>query len=667
MTESERDNTRLNKLDKRPFLIAAGVFAAAFLLYWPTLKLPLLFDDLLHIRLVKNLDFFSLWLPSEDFGFYRPFVFLPFLIIKAIFGHYPAPLLHGLTVAQHSLNAALLALLVWRLWHSPTRSLAAGLLLAAYPFAYQAVAFYGNAIYPTAAGLILLALHTYLTAIQPEQRSKKWWAVTAVLFLIGILSHETMVLFGPLACLIHWRNLEKPWPKSADGFRSLVIKLRPAILFTVLGLLYALLYQLLPTGSGPGLDAGGNDLWPKTLYLLQTAVYPIAWLAHRLPNISANGIILGGLALMLLLTFLAARRPANRSVILMGWLWWGLASFLVGANLPTYYIEHGARLVYLGGVGIVFVWVVLLDWLYVRPKIGRFLWLAVLLFILISSGGFIRGRLAAFTAIASPVGVVEQVMDGRPEGEGILLVNLPAWMSPPRNTYATGVEYVTLMGGHLFAEELMEENLVKKHPVVAVGTPERLIDAGYPYGIHNQANLDNISADWATAGSHIFITDYADSGPVTTYTGRLAPPPQFLLLPTAIFGPYALTQASAISCDGEITIFLTWQLAPGSTELVEAQSLPLDPQLSIFVQAVDENGRLTAQADGPPLGLRPDRLSLPDDWQIIDRRTIVTDQAQQLLIGVYDNVTGERYSAVDIQERPLPDNALSLPITPCQP
>ncbi len=660
MTESNWGSARLNKLDKRPFLIAAGVFLAAFLLYWPTLKLPLLFDDLLHIRLVKELDFFSLWLPSEDFGFYRPFVFLPFLIIKAIFGHYPAPLLHGLTVAQHSLNAALLALLVWRLWRSSTRSLAAGLILATYPFAYQAVAFYGNAIYPTAAGLILLALHTYLTAIQPEQQSKKWWIITAVLFLVGILSHETMVLFGPLAFLLHWSSLEDLWPKSANQFRSLAIKLRPAILFTVLGLLYALLYQLLPTGSGPGLDAGGNAPWPKTLYLLQTAIYPIAWLAHRLPTISANGIILGGLALMLLLTFLAARRPANRPVLLTGWLWWGLASILIGTNLPTYYIEHGARLVYLGGVGIVFVWVILLDWLYLRPKIGKFLWSAVLLFILISSAGFVRGRLTAFTAIASPLDVVEQVMDGRPEEEGILLVNLPTWMSPPRNTYATGVEYVTLMGGHLFAEELIEENLNRNHPVLAIAVPERLIDPGYPYGIHNQANLDTIRADWAAAGSHIFITDYTEFGPITTYTGRFAPAPQFLLLPTATFGPYQLIQASAISCNGEITILLTWQPNPQSPI-----PDPQPPTTSIFVQAIDENGRLITQADGPPLGLRPDRLFVPHDGQIIDRRVIVTDQAQQLLIGVYDNVTGDRYSAVDDQNQPLPDNALSLPITPC--
>ncbi|MFZ0547475.1 MAG: hypothetical protein WAM60_18660, partial [Candidatus Promineifilaceae bacterium] len=105
MPPTDKAFSRLQNPNRLPFIIAVVVFAATFLLYWPALHLPLLFDDLLHIRLVKNLDLFSLWLPSEDFGFYRPFVFLPFLIIKAIFGHYPAPLLHAITVAHHSLNA----------------------------------------------------------------------------------------------------------------------------------------------------------------------------------------------------------------------------------------------------------------------------------------------------------------------------------------------------------------------------------------------------------------------------------------------------------------------------------------------------------------------------------------------------------------------------------
>jgi hypothetical protein len=115
-----------------------------------------------------------------------------------------------------------------------------------------------------------------------------------------------------------------------------------------------------------------------------------------------------------------------------------------------------------------------------------------------------------------------------------------------------------------------------------------------------------------------------------------------------------------VYCQGEITVLLTWLPNP---DIIAANPAAL----SIFAQALDSDGRLIAQSDGPPLGLRPDRLLLPDGWQITDRRTIVTgqNQAVNVLVGVYDNQTGERYEAVDNQERPLPDNALSLPVTGC--
>lgn len=656
MPPANHSPTRPQKSNRLPFIITGVVFACAFLLYWPTLQLPLFFDDLLHIRIVKNLDLASVWLPSKDFGYYRPMIFFPLLIIKAIFDHYPPVLLHALNVIQHSLNAALLALLAWRLWHSPTRALAAGLLLAAYPFAYQAVAIYGNNIYPTIANIILLALHTYLNAVRQHPLSRWWLLITAVLFLIGIVSHETIILFGPLAFLVNWSTLEEPWPKTVSQLRSLAFKSWPAFLFIGLGLLYTFLYQFLPTG--PGLEAGNNALWPKILYLLQTAVYPFAWFAPHFPTISAGVIILAGLLVMLLLTAWAARHPDNRPFLFMGWSWWALFSLVVGLNLPTYYVEHGARLLYLGGIGSILVWVILLDSLFSLPRIGWAICSAILLFILISSAAFVRGRLAAFTAIAEPLGVIEQVMVDQPENEGILLVNLPAWMSPPRNTYATGVELVSFMGSYLFAEELIEENLVRNHPVLAVAVPERLSDPGYPYGIHDQARLQVIPADWAAADSHIFITAYTESGPMTTYTGRLSPVGQ-TANPIASFDPYILTEASAVSCNGEITTLLTWQPNPASP--------PPGPTLSIFVQALDESGQLIVQADGPPLGLRPDRLALPPDWQITDRRTmpLAQSQPQQLLIGVYDNQTGERYSAVNSQSQPLPDNALALPLIPC--
>ncbi|MGW8319095.1 MAG: hypothetical protein ACWGPS_07575, partial [Candidatus Promineifilaceae bacterium] len=407
-------------------LVLLGVAALAALLYWPALRLPLFFDDLLHIRLVKDLDLASVWLPSEKFGYYRPLLFLPLILIKSLFGYYPSLLLHALSVAQHALNAVLVAALAWRMWHRWTRGLAAGLLMASYPFAYQAIAFFGNNVYPTAAGLVVLGLHTYLYAIQtdradPASKRMAWWAITAAIFLIGLLTHESVVLFGPFAILVHLQLLDfQDRSREADSRTLptwLAAKLRPALAFTVLGILYVIVYQFLPTGGGPDPIAGSNAPWPKALYLLQSGVYPVAWFAHLLPNLTANAILLAGLGLSLILTLWAARRPGNRLALLLGWGWWVLASLLLALNLPTYYIEHGPRLTYLGAIGVALLWAVLLDSLWLYSRAGAILYSTVLAFIVISSGLFVRDRLAAYMAITRPLETIERAMVNQPSGQ----------------------------------------------------------------------------------------------------------------------------------------------------------------------------------------------------------------------------------------------------------
>ena len=640
------------------------VVLAAILLYWPTPTLPLLFDDLLHIRLAEEVNFITVWLPSERFGFYRPLVFLPFLLIKSLFGAYPSMLLHALTVAQHGLNAALLAALVWRLWRRWRPALAAGLLLAFYPFAYQAIAFFGNNAYPTGAGLILLGLHTYLSAIQfPSVEGTKWWLATALLFLLGLFTHETVVLFGLLAALVHlsWRLKIGDWELPISNLQSLISSRHraPFLIFIALGGLYIVIYQFLPTGGGPLAETGTTALWPKVLYLLQTAVYPLAWFARLLPHIPAGAIILTSLFLTLGLTIWAARRQQYRPPLMLGWGWWLLAAVLIGVNLPTYYILHGARLTYLGGAGIALVWAVLLDSISRLPKGGRVMWAAGLAFILASSGAFVRGRLAAFADIAGPITVIEEVMAQRSAGEGVLLVNLPAWTSPSRNTYPVGVEYVTLMGSHLFAGELVNENLAERRPVLAISVPELLSDPGYPYGIHNQAVVEAVDGDWAAAGSHVFISRYTDAGISTQYAGGFGPVigPS---LPLATFGPYGLTAATAIFCEGAIEVTLNWTLS--------WPDAGLSSTTSHFVQALDENGRLIAQSDGPPLGLRPDIVRLQPGWMIVDRRRlplVETGEPAQLLVGVYDFASGQRFLATDSRQEALPDNAFRTFVAPC--
>lgn len=73
--------------------------------------------------------------------------------------------------------------------------------------------------------------------------------------------------------------------------------------------------------------------------------------------------------------------------------------------------------------------------------------------------------------------------------------------------------HIRISGGlDLRSVWLMAQNLPADHPVQAALVPDLLRPAPYNYGIHQLARGDLIAADWAPAGSHVFITTYDESG-----------------------------------------------------------------------------------------------------------------------------------------------------------
>ncbi|MCP4427504.1 MAG: hypothetical protein GY803_23695, partial [Chloroflexi bacterium] len=238
---------------------------------------------------------------------------------------------------------------------------------------------------------------------------------------------------------------------------------------------------------------------------------------------------------------------------------------------------------------------------------------------------------------------------------------LPQWLAPPRNSYAIGGEYVVMLGTHLFVEELIIAN-EGPQSVYSVVVPDLLGDVPYQYGLHKETTLRGaaaptlpISSDWNPDGSQLFITQYFEDGLQTVHMGGFRPAAGGQ--PIASFGAYTLWEATGWLCAGAATTNLVWQ-----------QSEPASPTTSIFVQLLAEDGRLIAQADGPPLGLRPDLLQLAPGWEMTDRRTLEPTESgapAQLLVGAYDFASGERAPAFDNQQVALPDNALRIPITPC--
>jgi hypothetical protein len=439
----------------------------------------------------------------------------------------------------------------------------------------------------------------------------------------------------------------------------------PWLQFILAALLYLIIYQFFPITRAPLVDATNNSLWLNFLYVLQAAVFPLAWFAHLLPNVSGVLVtMVSGILTVGATVWLAWQRPAWRGPLLLAWGWWAGASVLVGLTLPTFYLLRGPRLLYLGGVGAALLWALLLDSVWSgREQAGAWIRMvggtAALLFILITSGQFVQTKLAEYEQLTQPVSVMQEaplLADAE-----IVLINLPQWLDVLPNTYAIGVEFVTMLGDYLFVGELTSANLPGEHEAWAVSLPELQSSQAYAYGVQDQHEWPTTFYDQPR---HFFITYFLPEGPQTRHTGYVLPraalPPIAPPNPIAQFGSYNLTKAAAEACDGRVTVSSRW--------LSDDTNIP--DTTSIFVQVLDENGRLLTQADGPPLGIRPGLLAASPDDLLMDLREMALAEGETavphtVLVGIYDFATGARSPAIDAAGQPLPDDAWRFPVTTC--
>lgn len=656
--------TRRERIGK--WLVLLGLFVFGFTLYSSVLLLPNIYDTLLHIRINGGLNWGNVWLPTEAFGFFRPNTFTPMLLVRAIFGHYPPTILNLINLTQHALNGILLTTLLYRLTQNQQQAIITGLLFLVFPFSYQAVAVYGHNVHPQVVFMLLAGLHGLVkkgNKIKVSSVKVSHWIFVGTIFILGLLTHESFVLFGPFAFLIalHQLNSPNPFPKALQNLKTLAPSslgdlatwrsILLSFLLTFAGTAYIILYQFLPIGRAPQAIAEAGSLWQKILYLLQALTYPLTWFGHWLPNVGAQTIILLAFAITLLLTALAWR--SQWRTLLLGWGWWGLASLLLAIPLPAGYLLNGPRLLYLGSVGIVIIWSAFLTALSARGRWFKLLTAFLFAWLVSTNVVFVRGRLAAYHELTQGVDRLRSA-----KTEAVVLVNLPQWLAPTTNTYPLGAEFVQQLGDYLFVEEWVEHNLQRSLPTVAVRVDELLGQVAYGYGVHNQAGWDVISAEWTAHPSDIYITRYTKSGTEFEYVGRFTPIQHTETLAT--FDSYTLHAASAFICDDDLRLTTVWAYAAGT---------PPPATVSIFAQLLDNNGVLVSQNDRAPLGLPTYKVALPTGWQMVDVRVLENSAESlptilngQILLGVYDYTTGNREAIIPATS----DNAFSVPITHCR-
>jgi hypothetical protein len=353
--------------------------------------------------------------------------------------------------------------------------------------------------------------------------------------------------------------------------------------------------------------------------------------------------------------------------LLLGWGWWALASAVIALPLPADYLLHGPRLLYLGSVGLALVWPVLLG-IGESPfedepmLLGRWQLVVPLVVLIICTANwqFVSGRLADYTRLTNPIIVVQKT--AMAPDAGIVLVNLPQWLAPARTTYPIGAEFTAILGNYLFAGELISANRPDETAVFPLIVPDLLSHTPYIYGLHDESRFSKyglgqrpLPTAWWPHGSEVFITRYLDAGPATIHTGALQP--QQDGLPLAHFASYDLLANTAAFCHDKMTAELIW---------TAVNDIP--DSISIFVQAFSADGRLLAQADGPPLGLPPTSLLHAPGWQMKDLRQLPIASGEQpthLLIGVYDFMTGQRQPLITADPTAVFGDAFAIPVMPC--
>lgn len=191
-------------------LTAAAIFLlGAFILYWPSLQAPFLFDDLYLVFLNRPITALSHW--PEMLHHNRPLVILTYAVNYALDGYRPLGY-HIFQVALHGLNAFLVFLLASRILSPPPRprgrgmavwlGVAAGALFLANPLLSMAVVLVSARSELFCAFFYLLGLVLFLRHL--EKPGRFGWLAVGAAYLGGILSKEMAITF-PVACLIlHW-------------------------------------------------------------------------------------------------------------------------------------------------------------------------------------------------------------------------------------------------------------------------------------------------------------------------------------------------------------------------------------------------------------------------------------------------------------------------------
>lgn len=653
-------------------LTLAPIFAATWLLYGASLRLPFFSDDIAHFQWVGANSLIGLWKSAAGIGYFRPLVFTLWKISVWVNGRFDPLSLHAAMVFLHILNTTLVIRLARRIATGPYRStiaFGAGALFLVYPFSYQVVPYVGAMFHPVATALALAALVLTEKPI--------WWreGVALLLSAAACLAHEVGIGTGVIWLvrdILHGRD--KPyrdrtllWPIAACA----------------LGVLYTFLYLRLPRLGAPPKAPNTAQLVQNGAYLLQGWAFPIAPLLRG--TIARWGwsdlqavYVATGITTTLLGTLSWQGRQARTFVF-------GLAGFIIAIApswlaLPVGYVLSGPRLLYLGSAFVSITWssalVGLTTW-------GGRHWraaakgLALALFALCVCFGirFVRERFSIYHIGGELIWESSRILEASPSDERYLVVNWPAWGALETLKYPLGHEGVEFLPLYAGVGDLIWINTGANRRIETVKFSNVLHPIpGLMFGIRGpEVGWEELSTRLHTS-DRVYVVDYTTSKLHLRYVGRLLSTTSSKALAT-FDGRLSLVDATVLPLQPEEPQAITrsaigYTTKGWSLRLVWTAPRRLDDaDYRVFAHLITPSGVLITQADGYPMGgLYPFWLWQPGDIVEDIRYLLLPADVEpgpyRITVGVYDPATTRLVATIPDQGTRAADDAVPVATVP---
>lgn len=635
-----------------PFLLPlialfAGIVGGwTFFLYREAVRLPLFFDDMVHLRWLDHRSLTQVWTTAEGLGYYRPLTMSVWKVSSLLLGRYDPALFHLYNLLLHMACGLLAAYLAWRLLPAPGRrgfALATALLFVAFPFSYQAVPSSSSLSKPLIGFLVMGSAALYWAGRRRGSRSLL--VLSLLLGCAAPFAYENGVLVPILILTIEGMG----W--LGGEFRPLSWK--PAIFAALIwGIALPVVISFEPNSGENSVHlASALSLWQNSVYFGQGLIFPIAPLTtvlHRwlggdpfLWSALVEILTLGGLALFY-------GRVRQLRLFFFALIWFGVGIAPQWAVLEFSYVIDSPRVLYLAALGPALLWagVPILLWT-ARPQAWwpKALTLIGLAAMLIFSANYVRQRMILATEMAEPLWQAVELATRRDDQERLLYLNVPLWIAPQDPTYLLGVEGLTFLPNYVRMRDFVYVNSGEERRITSA-----LFDAAKKEW-SSYLGYAGDHLDWQSLAQEIrtvtgvYRTRYLQDEMHFSYAGAVVDEEKRApSVSQATFGDSLRLDQSQIQQKGsKLRVDLWWQSQHAVQE-----------DVTLFLHVVDATGQIIGQGDGYPLlGLFP-----PLYWEAGERVHDVryvrltpdqVDESFSIVAGWYNTQTGQRLPAYDDQ------------------